>query len=380
MSTHYLIAPTGLKGSLSAPDTAQAIQDAIQARDPQAELTICPLADGGTDTLSVLAANVPLELLEVLVTGPLPNSSVLAQYGLMDEGCCAVIEAAQAHGLPLLQNNLAPMTSTSYGVGQLIQAIITQNSALSEIVVTLGGSASTDGGLGALQALGVRFTNHAGRPYFEIITGERLSDIAAIRLGELKFPERIRLTIATDVRNPLLGSEGTATIFAPQKGASPEQCEQLERELTRVSKIMASASGEAKAEKPGTGAAGGLGFGLLHIPHSKLVSGFDWLAAKLNLTEKLEKADVIITAEGCFDDTSLSGKVTGALIAATQKTVIVLCGQNRCTQDLPEHVQIVPFDLPIQAAIQDPKMAIQRALSFLLDNAPRQSLRVADNY
>lgn len=359
----YLISPTALKGSFSATQTARAIEATLLAQAADAQTLCLPLADGGTDTLAVLAYNQDsLRCYDVLVTGPLANTSVMAQYGLLSEQE-AVIEAAQAHGLPLLTTP-EPMNATSYGVGQLIRAVLDQNPAVTTLTVTLGGSASTDGGLGALQALGVVFCDHAGREILETINGALLAEIAAIRWSACRFPDRIKLEIITDVQNPLLGISGTARVFAPQKGASTAQLDQLERELSRIAQLMKTASGIDHSQALGAGAAGGLGYGLLHLPHAKITSGFDWLSQRLKLSELLTSVDCIITAEGCFDDTSLSGKVTGSLIKQSQgKPVVILCGENRCTQALSPSVQVIVFPMSQSEAMANPQEAIRLALN-----------------
>lgn len=271
-----LIAPAGLKGSLSAWDVATTIRDFLQMRlQERAELDVCPVADGGDDTLSVLQqADSGFVWKSASVMGPLPSMTVESRYLVHTGQKLAILEAAQAHGYRLLsaQDGLAPMEATSYGVGQLLRQVITHEPDLETIVLTLGGSASTDGGLGALQALGVQFLNAAGNLIETPISGGSLSEIAQIQwIPEWPFAGKI--LIATDVVNPLLGREGAAMVFAPQKGATLVQCQLLEQKLNRVSQLLSQACNVDYRALPGVGAAGGLAYSLRHLPRSGIISG-----------------------------------------------------------------------------------------------------------
>jgi glycerate kinase len=355
---------------------AQLAADFLETRLPSTiTLDICPIADGGDDTLNVLQYNDPAwRFYSANVTGPVPNVQVEARYLLHTEKKVAVIEAAQAHGYALLPDSkLVPMTATSYGVGELLNAVLHQASQfkkkLETIAVTLGGSASTDGGLGALQALGVRFLDQIGEIITQPIGGEHLARIQKIEWTP-HWPYDGQLLIATDVVNPLLGPDGTAHIFAPQKGATSEQCEQLEASLTHISHLMTAACDVDTNTLPGTGAAGGLAYGLRHLPRSGIISGSHWIAESLNLQQRIADADVILTGEGRLDATSFGGKATGNILAwADSKPTIVICGQLQDDLDFPPNVSVFPLATSPQAitdAMHNPKQAFLMQLENAL--------------
>lgn len=365
-----LIAPACFKGSLSAPEAAQVMAEFLAERlGESASLIRCPVADGGDDTLSVLRSVEPgAELKTACVTGPVASMRVNAEYLWLPEKKTVVIESAQAHGLKLLGDTLAPMVATSYGVGELMRQAIEQHQP-DTVVVTAGGSASTDGGLGALQALGVRFEDEAGQTIETPISGGDLCGIHKMVWPEQSFYSG-RLLIATDVMNPLLGQDGTATVFAPQKGADSGQCEQLELGLRQVSQVLEAVSEVDLKDLPGVGAAGGLAYGLRHLPRSGIVSGSQWISDALNLHAKIARADLIITGEGRFDLTSLGGKATGNLLAwAGAKPVFILCGQVAAGLDFPPPVYVLPLAQDAHAAkasIANPKAALLARLEAAL--------------
>jgi glycerate kinase len=366
-----LIAPACLKGSLSALGTAAFIAEFLKARlHDSVILDICPIADGGDDTLAVLqAADSGFMQKAKRITGPLPEMQVEARYLLHSEKKTAILEAAQAHGYQqLAAHGLSPMDATSYGVGELLLAIISETPALEKIIVTLGGSASTDGGFGALQALGVRFYDSDGKKLDIPIGGGDLSRVYRIEwLPE--WPYKGQILLATDTINPLLGEMGTARVFAPQKGASSEQCQILERGLTSASQILAQTCGMDYTDLPGSGAAGGLAYGLRHLPGCGIASGSQWIAEALGLTARIKAASLVITGEGRFDFTSLQGKATGHLLfEASEKPVFFFCGQIQENLPVMNSVQIFPF-LPQnaspevqKASILNPTEALQKQL------------------
>lgn len=372
-----LIAPTALKGSLGAVEVSSALQQALEKLDSSWETVVCPLADGGDDTLAVLEVgtsrlNEPWQRQTAVVMGPIPSMTVKAPWLWQPETEIAVVEAAKVHGMTCLLREtglLAPMAATSYGVGALIKAILAHHHCPNprQLVVGLGGSASTDGGLGALQALGATFANQSGQAIRIPLSGNTLMDVGAVDFSSLKtIPP---LTIATDVTNPLLGPQGTATIFAPQKGATSQQCEQLEAGLSHVQRVIQKATNTDYSKTPGAGAAGGLAYGLLHVPGSQIISGVDWVLETIGFQQHLDWADGVITAEGCLDHTSLSGKVIGRLIELTQaqeKPLLILCGSVAENLALPAHVQVVAFDqwISVEQAMLNPKEALVQALQI----------------
>lgn len=376
VAPRILIAPACFKGSLSALAVAEIIRDFLKEHLPvDAVLDVCPVADGGDDTLSVLAANDPdFVWRQLQVTGPVAEMKVQANYLVHAGKKLVVIEAAQAHGLKLLPSDgaLAPMDATSYGVGEMIRhAIATEQPET--ILVALGGSASTDGGMGALQALGVRFLDAQDRTIREPMNGRLLASVQRIEwIATWTFSGQ--LLIATDVVNPLLGPEGTATVFAPQKGATSEQCRILETNLTHIRQLMRKVDGMDYAGLPGMGAAGGLAYGLRHLPRAGIVSGSHWVAEQLGLLARINQADLIITGEGRFDATSFSGKATGnILLWAAEKPALVVCGQVQ--ENLAQVGQVAVFTLVrsgelVQQAIAQPEKTLQRTLEAMLKALP----------
>jgi glycerate 2-kinase len=361
-----LIAPACFKGSLSAQASATVVSDFLTSHLPDyVALDICPIADGGDDTLTVLQnMDSAFEMRSAQVTGPLATMTVQANYLWHPVRKIAVIEAAQAHGFKLLPGaTLHPMTATSYGVGQLMkQAIETVQPEI--LIITVGGSASTDGGLGALQALGVNFLDQQGQPIQEPIHGQALTKIQKV-IWPVSEVYHGQVLIATDVVNPLLGKNGTAAVFAPQKGANAKQVALLEEGLTHVNQLMIEACQMDCVTLPGVGAAGGLAYGLRYLPRSGIVSGSKWIADQLGLEAKIEAADLVITGEGCLDATTFDGKATGNILAwAVEKPVIFFCGQVADNLAKLGDVAIYPFtqfgDVNSDAMVEPEKKLLQK--------------------
>jgi glycerate kinase len=368
-----LIAPTAFKGTLSAPCAAEIIQSTLATALPDAILDSCPMADGGDDTLAVLQVGLPaLRRFETTVTGPLPDQTVTALYGVLPKERLAIIEAAQAHGMVRLprkgdQLALSPMQATSYGAGQLIRQVIHRWPGLETLIVSLGGSASTDGGAGALQALGIRFYDATGKLIADPIGGGALNQIDRADFPPIEaWPQQLALRILTDVTNPLLGPNGSAAVFSPQKGAAEKQVEQLEAGLAHFARCLPGSTERNLTRLPGAGAAGGLAFGLAHLPNATIDSGFEWLSQRLDLSERIASAHLVITGEGRLDSQSLSGKVTGSLIRlAAGRPVWVVCGQAAPDLVLPPSVHVLSLASVAhneQESLQAPGTVLRRAL------------------
>lgn len=295
-----VIAPDSFKGSLTAPEVASAIAEGLSQVWPDATLIQAPMADGGEGTLHALIGAAGGELLTAQVTAPLGNQ-IAALWGRI--GDTAVIEMAQAAGLPLVPpDRRDPMVTTSQGVGELILAALDRG--LRRCIVGLGGSATVDGGLGLLTALGIRFLDEEGQPLPG--TGEGLVRLHAIDLSQLD--PRVRETTfiaAYDVTNPLLGPHGAACVYGPQKGARPQEIPLLERGLKQLSQLMKE---PAIAHLPGSGAAGGMGAGLAGLLHAKLQPGVELIAQEIGLAGQMIGADLAITGEGELNRQTMSGK------------------------------------------------------------------------
>ncbi|WP_435172013.1 glycerate kinase [Paenibacillus glycanilyticus] len=298
-----VIAPDSFKGSLSAASAAEAIAQGIRRCVPDAGIVKLPIADGGEGTLDSLLAATGGERITVIVTGPL-GASVSASYGIIEQ--TAVIEMAEASGLCLLtEEQRNPALTTTYGTGELIRHALDRGCR--RFLLTVGGSATNDGGTGMLQALGMRLLNRQGNPVSP--GGGSLADIATIddslwdpRIAESSF------VIATDVQNPLIGEQGASSVFGPQKGASPETVDLLEHGMTAWADLIEAKTGIRLHERPGTGAAGGLCGAYLAFFPASVRRGIDVVLEHVRLEEHLDGADLVITGEGRIDHQTSSGK------------------------------------------------------------------------
>jgi glycerate kinase len=300
-----VIAPDKFKGSLAAQSVAHSIAEGVIRVHPRAQLILAPMADGGEGTAEVVAAATGhSRVVDVEVTGPLSPARVQGRIFLIDDGTTAVLDMASAAGYSLLDSGkLDPTRTTTHGVGELIRHAIEQGAR--RVLVGLGGSATSDGGMGAAQALGAEIELDNG-PATAPITGGDLSRIRSVRLKP-QAAAGAQIVCLHDVSNPLLGRSGTANVFASQKGASPRQVQQLEAGLRHLTTLL---DATLVAEAPGMGAAGGLGFGLHMAVGAALRPGSDAVAETIGLAEKLQGAEACFTGEGRFDATSLGGKVT----------------------------------------------------------------------
>ncbi len=317
-----LVCPDSFKGSLTAKEAAASMARGIQQVLPQAEIELLPLADGGEGTLETLLSALGGEKRGLWVTGPL-GDPVWAEYGVAGER--ALLEVAQVAGLTLVQRR-DPTRTTTYGLGELLRAVC--RDPIAEIWIGLGGSATVDAGAGMAQALGYRLLDGAGDPLGW--GGGELARLARIEPPEQRIWQGKRVRGLCDVQNPLTGSLGAAAVFAPQKGATPSQVQQLEQALQQWARVVERDLGRAVEGIPGAGAAGGLGAGLVAFLGATLESGIQLLAQQLALPERLRRCDLVITGEGRLDEQSSMGKVVGAVLEqaiAAQKPLLVLCGQ-----------------------------------------------------
>jgi len=297
-----LIAPDKFKGTLTAVEVARAMRTGVLRALPNASVELCPVADGGDGTAETLFEALGGTRSSVVVSGPL-GAPVDAPLYLLDDGR-VVIEMAQASGLALLEGERDSLRASSFGTGELLGAALERLSGDGEILVAIGGSASTDGGTGAARARGWRFLDAAGRELEP--GGGVLPDLASIESPDEMHSAMIRGV--SDVENPLLGPSGAARVFAPQKGASPAEVEVLERGLGVLAERIAEDLGVDVASIPGAGAAGGMGAGLVAFFGGVLEPGFEAIADAVALAAALGRADVVLTGEGSLDEQSLAGK------------------------------------------------------------------------
>ncbi len=324
MPRRILIAPDKFKGSLSAPAAATAISEGILRREPDAVIDLCPIADGGEGFMEAMATALNGRHIACPAVDAL-GRVILSRYAVAETaaGLIAILEMAETAGLWRLQKHeYDPRLTTTRGVGMQIVHAISEH-AVSRIVLGLGGSATNEGGAGMAAALGIKFLDgngHSVDPAPSKIGAIRCID-ASSRIG---LP---RITAACDVDNPLLGERGATAVFSQQKGASQASMASLEAALTHLVRVSNAADAAAT---PGAGAAGGLGFGLLHFAQATLVPGFDLLAESLDLESRIRDADLVITGEGSIDNQSLSGKGPVALARLANRLsipVVGLCGR-----------------------------------------------------
>ena len=306
-----IVAPNAFKGSLSAVDAAAAIGQGVRRARPSALVDLLPIADGGDGTVDTLVAATGGQRVTRRVRGPL-GEPVDAEYGVIDGGALAVIEMARAAGLALLPAaRRDPRVTTTYGVGELLQSAWDAGSR--RFVVGIGGSATNDGGAGMAQALGYHLLDERG---LELPAGgAALERLARIHAGGVHADWRqAQVDVACDVVNPLTGPEGASAVYGPQKGATAQMVEQLDRALHRLAEIVRRDLGIDVEHVPGAGAAGGLGAGLCAFANGRLRKGAELVMDTLRLDDRLRGADLVITGEGRLDrQTARFGKGPAAV-------------------------------------------------------------------
>ncbi len=318
-----VIAPDSYKGSVSALDVADAMERGILQVFPAADVRKTPIADGGEGTVEALLAATGGQRRYTEVCGPL-GEKVSALWGVLGDGQTAVIEMASASGLPLLpRDKRNPLKATSYGTGELMRAAL--DAGLRRIIIGIGGSACNDGGAGMARALGARLTSETGEELPE--GGAALIGLKAIDLTQLDPRlQETTITVACDVDNPLCGARGASAVFGPQKGATPEMVAQLDRALGHFARCAQQATGRDVADRPGAGAAGGLGAGLLFFTTAVLKPGVDIILDAVGFSALVKDAAFVITGEGRTDFQTAFGKApVGVAKAAKRFAVPVFC-------------------------------------------------------
>lgn len=366
-----VIAPDSFKDSLSALGVAQAIAQAWQEVFPEAETILCPMADGGEGTLEAVLEVCKGEWREKTVVGPL-GKPVQAKWGWLEQQKIAMIEMAQASGIQLVPpSERDACQSTTFGTGQLILDAL--DAGAKNIILTVGGSATNDGGTGLLTALGAHLLD--SNQHVLPAGGLGLSNLSKIDLTH--FDPRIQQTrflLAADVTNPLCGPNGASYIFGPQKGASPAQVQLLDQALAHFADVSAQLLGFDKRDEAGSGAAGGLGFTAKSYLNAEFKAGVEVVAELNQLAHKISSADWVITGEGKFDQQTLNGKtVFGVSRVAKMKNVpvIVIAGTlGEGYQALYEHGVTAAFSLtngPItleQACEQAAELIFERTIDI----------------
>lgn len=330
-----LVAMDSFKGSLTSAEAGTAVRNGILSADPKHEVTVLPLADGGEGTLEALTGGLDGRYKKVSVTGP-DGKKIDAVYGTIGDKT-AVIEMARASGLPLVKNNDV-LTATSFGTGELIRDALDQG--IRDFIIAIGGSATNDGGTGMLEALGIRFTDSNGKDITRGAAG--LKTLTSIDISGMdKRIAKSSFRVACDVTNPLLGPDGCSYVYAPQKGAAPEQVKEMDEWMSSYAKLTSKVIPAADPDFPGSGAAGGLGFALKFYLNAELISGSRLVSDLTHLEEHIKETDLFITGEGRIDGQSLNGKgpVEAAKTAGRygRKTVIFAGSEG------PDAIKILSF-------------------------------------
>lgn len=312
-----LIAPDKFKGVSTAQEISVYLRNFIQKQVPQAQIRLCPIADGGEGTLTSIIYVLKGKTINATVSDPLmrPKQSQLG-ISQLPEKDTAIIEMAQATGLfRLTPEERNPLETSSYGTGELVQEALRHE--IKHLRISLGGSANVDGGAGFLQALGAVFKTKTALS--RGIAGKHLSSILSVDLDPVRqLLKNIPIIGLVDVQVPLLGDHGAARFFGPQKGATPEAVEELEKGLYQFEQVLSKASGILLKNQKGSGAAGGMGMALLAIG-ARLESGFDFVAQTLKLEEIMKGCDLVITGEGRLDNSSQEGKAPVAVARMAKK-------------------------------------------------------------
>ena len=327
-----VVAIDSFKGSLSSLEAGDAVAQGILHAEPNAEVVVRPLADGGEGTVQALVSGMHGTVQQVTVTGPM-GTPVEGTYGILPDGRTAVLEMAEAAGITLVRpEDRDPLRATTYGVGELIRDAI--GKGCRRFLVGIGGSATNDGGVGMLQALGYGFLDAGGCPIALGAAG--LADLCTITADKV-VPElaQCEFKIACDVTNPLCGPKGCSSVYGPQKGATPAMIEKMDRWLARYAELAARCGMDrADPDYPGTGAAGGLGFAFHAFTNAVLESGIDIVLEETNLASHLQEADLVITGEGRLDGQTAMGKApVGVARLAKQYGKPVIAFAGSVTQD-----------------------------------------------
>ncbi len=357
-----LIAPQSLKGSLTAAEAGSAIAQGVRVVYPKAEIEVVPVADGGEGTVQALVDASGGKIIQKMVTGPL-GEPVQAFFGLMGDGSTAVIEMAACAGLPLVPpEKRDPRITTTYGVGELILAALDHGSR--HFIIGIGGSATNDGGAGMAQAVGAALLSVQGT---EITRGgAALATLTHISTSTMDPRlQECTLEVACDVTNPLCGPTGATAVYGPQKGATPEMVEELDKALAHYAQIIKQDLGMSVRDIPGAGAAGGLGAGLMAFLHAKLRPGAQIVFEAVDLEERIRTADLVITAEGQIDAQTAYGKSVGAVAEIAKRydlPVLAFAGS------LGDNYQVV-YKLGVDAVTALPSSPM--TLTYAMENAAR---------
>ena len=300
-----VVAIDSLKGSLSSIEAGMAVRDGVLAAKPDAEVIVKPLADGGEGTTDALIEGMNGKRIDLTVTGPM-HSPVDAYYGYLADSHTAVMEMASAAGITLVPaEEKNPLLATSYGVGEMMNDALQKGCR--NFIIGIGGSATNDGGIGMLKALGVHFLDENGEDVGE--GGQALAKVTQIDISGLNpLLKECQIQVACDVNNPLCGENGSTYVYGPQKGVTENRKKQLDKDMAHFASITSKTLGNDYRDTPGAGAAGGLGFAFLSYIGAALIPGIELILNAVGLAQELSDADVVVTGEGRLDFQTAMGK------------------------------------------------------------------------
>jgi glycerate kinase len=369
-----VVAPQSFKGSLSASQVAEAIGEGIRRVIPGTEIDLIPMADGGEGTVSALVEATHGQILSTEVTGPF-GTKVTAEWGILGDRSSAIIEMAAASGITLVpREKLNPLIATTYGTGELIKTAL--DSGCRRLLIGIGGSATNDGGAGMAQALGVRFLDKTGNQLPR--GGGTLAKLSHIDVAGLDHRlAGCQVMTACDVTNPLCGEQGASRVYGPQKGATDKVCRQLDTALANYADVIKTDLGIDVKDMPGSGAAGGLGAGLVAFLGAKLISGIEIVSEAVKLKEHLAGADLVFTGEGRIDSQTSYGKVVSGVAARAKALaipVVAIAGES--TGDLKESRR---YGIDAILSITSGPMTLKQSMDNaerLIANTAEQAIRL----
>ncbi|MGQ8973859.1 glycerate kinase family protein [Acinetobacter schindleri] len=377
----FVLAPDSFKESMSAEQACQAMQRGVLQVFPDACCIAVPMADGGEGTVEALLRSLDGQGITCMVTGPLVTQQVSTYFAIVDYGRTAVLEMAKANGIHLLaaeQRN--PMLTSTYGTGEMIKQALDRG--IEKIIVGLGGSVTNDGGAGMAQALGVQFFNSTGEAIQ--VCGGNLDQINQIDISQLDARlKNTEILIASDVNNPLCGPNGASAIFGPQKGATPEMVQQLDRNLNHYANLVEASLGISIKNVAGSGAAGGLGFGLMAFADAKLQSGVELIIEQSRLAEKIAQADYVLTGEGKIDSQTALGKTPFGVAQVAQqfnKPVLAFAGlvgegiESLFDAGFTQIVGINPSDCSLEEALKNAEVNLEKSVVQTVKNIQEEEI------
>lgn len=370
-----IIAPDSFKESIDALGVANAIEKGFRKVFPDVDIVKIPMADGGEGTVQSIISVTNGKIMRKNVTGPL-GETVEAYFGILGDRQTAIIEMAAASGLHLVpKEKRNPLWMTTKGTGELILAAV--EAGATKIIIGLGGSATNDGGMGMAKALGIKFLDDDGKEIGD--GGGNLSKLAKIDVSNMDPRlQNLKILVACDVESPLIGENGASRIFGPQKGASPSMIQQLDENLAHYAEIIKRDIGKDVAHLPGSGAAGGLGAGLIAFLNAELKSGVELVLEATNFKEQLKDAELVITGEGKIDSQTIYGKTPiGVAKLAKESGVPVIAIAGNLSHDFE-----VVYDYGIDAlfSIVPGVTTIEEALSKAAMNIENTATNIARLY